>query len=466
MVIPPLVRVLVVGDGRREDQTRALLAALDLPLQSQARFQRKVGPIEAIVAEARGAAPSRGVVVIVEREDEIDAQLAQGADEVVVEPLTVATLSRAVRHATLRAAVRDDHAIEARTLERLLSGLACAAEPALASLALDLDGLRTGSMETLDDFDAALDDCARATEQIGALLRDVTMLAPLDDRDGRSPVAVEELLGQVLHVLGGGAALHAHVEVSADPELPVVLAPRRRLARTLASLVVQALDATPVEPPPALRRLRVSLRGLPDAVGISFDVRPTLDTPPTPTRFALADEGRLAVARAALRAIDGELFTERGPDGSVRIVVFLPRPHSLLPPAIDVLPIAQAARKRTRVLVVDRDPRVLRALSRALSDRYDVLVAIGVEEALALAREVPVDVLVIDPRRDDPPATSAIDELVRIQPNLLDRVILMGQPPEGGMTQGAPVLKKPLRRAQLLIAIESRLASPRSNVLN
>lgn len=464
------IAVLVVAHARREPALREMIAGLSRPLPAATRFETNERPTATIVADARAAAPSRGVVVVVEREEEVETHLAQGADEVLVEPFESSELERAVRRAALRASVRDDHAIEARTLERVLAGLACAVESPLASLALDLDGLRSGSLETLDDFDGALDDCAKAAEQVGELLRDAAVLARVDETDARVNLAVDVLLSQVLHALGGGLALQAHVEVHADDDLPPIVAPMRRLARTLASVIIQALDATPSEPPPAMRRLRIAVRGLPDAVALSFDVRPAIDAPPASTRLALADEGRLAVMRAALRSFDGELFSERSSDGGLRMVVFLPRPHTV--PAVQSLDLRPsrpaAARRRARVLVVDRDARVLRAISRALSDRYDVLVAISAEEALGLARELSVDVAVLDSRLPDQTTSSLIDELVRIDPMLQNRVVLLGSSSDDS-TQGAPVLKKPLRRNALLTTIESRLRSvgpPGARVLN
>lgn len=457
----PAITVLVVGDARRGCVLTEAIAALDPTLSATTRFACNDRPVETIVADARARAPSQGVVVVVERASEIEAQLAQGADEVLLEPVDRESLTRAVRHAALRAGVRDNHAIEAHTLERVLAGVSAAAESPLASLALDLDGLRCGSFESLDDFDTALDDCAKAVDQIGELLRDASVLARLDETDARVLVAVAGLLGQVLHALGDGAALQAHVELHADEGVPDVLAPPRRLARTLASVILQALDATPAEPAPSLRRLRIAVRAMPETVAVSFDVQACGDGAPAPGQFEVASEGRMAVTRAALRSFDGELLTQRGAGGATRLLVLLPRPHTVAPsPSARPIPRPQPQRRRARVLVIDRDPRVLRAISRALSDRYEVLVALGCEEALAVARDVEVDAVVLDPRLADLPLASLVEDLVAITPALARRFVLLGPPADGSSAQGAPVLKKPLRRQALLIAIESRLAPP------
>lgn len=456
------ISVVVVARARVLPGLRETLTELGPPYTRSTALVRSGTPLAAVVADARAAAPSRGVLVIAEHDDEVDAILAEGADEALVEPVDAPKLERALRRAALRAGVRDDHAVEAHTLERVLAGIAQSAESPLASLALDLDGLRSGTLDTLDDFDAALDDCVAATDQVLHLLRNVSVLARTGDSDHREHIPIAPLIESLVDALGGHGGLRAHVEVHAEDDTLEVVAPRSQLARALAGVIVQTLDAVPDKAGAGVRRLRIGVRPLPDAVAISLDLRPALDAPPPSTSFTLRDEGRLAVTRASLRSFDGELFAERASDGGVRFVVFLPRRIIVVSePALAArlsTPIARP--RRPRVLVVDRDARVLRATARALSDRYDVIVAISGEEAISLAIDLAIDVAVIDAHLSEPSADALVHELRRANAALATRVLLTGAAPDAAVAAGAAkTLMRPLSRSALVTAIESLLAT-------
>lgn len=456
------VAVVVLTVGRATAAVRALVADLGPPVTRSTVVERMTGPVTAIVDEARRSTPSRGVVAVVSSEDDVDKLIAGGVDEVLIEPVDTRALERAIRRASLRAAVRDDHAIEARTLEQVLEGMSHAAEGPLAALALDLDAVRTGtsSFETIEEFDAALDDCSTSVEHLARLVRDAHILARVSHDEPRETVAVATLIEEVLRALGGGAALLAHVEVHAEPGTPTVTAPRRLLARTIAQITVQALDAIPAEPPPSLRRLRVAVRSAPEAVAIVIDARPGLDAAPPSTPFTVTVEGRLAVARAALRSFEGELVAERAADGGVRFVAFIPHIEELDDAAIaHTASFPGLTAQRARVLVVDPDPRFLRAATRALSDRFDVVVAASGVEALSAAREGGLQAVLLDARLPDMTAAAFIDELRRIDGPLAAKVLLACQAAEGIGSGAARTLSKPIRRAVLVASMDELLSA-------
>ncbi len=456
------VAVVVLTTGRATATLRTLVSELGPPLSRSTIVERMTGPVIAVVDEARRSTPSRGVVAVVSSDDEVDKLIASGVDEVLVEPVDAQTLQRAVRRASLRAAVRDDHAIEARTLEQVLDGMSHAAEGPLAALALDLDAVRSGtvSFETIEEFDAALDDSSASVEHLARVIRDAHLLARVSHDEPREPVALIVLIDEVLRALGGGGALLAHVEVHAEPGTTAAIAPRRLLARTLAQIMVQALDAIPAEPPPSLRRLRVAVRNLPEAAAVVIDARPGLDAAPPSTPFTVTVEGRLAVARAALRSFDGELVAERAADGGVRFVAFVPRPESAYDGPVEAAPtFAALAPHRARVLVVDADPRFLRAATRALSDRFDVVVASSGVEALSAVREGGLQAVLLDARIPDMTAAAFIDELRRIDGSLAAKVLLACQATDAIGSGAARTLSKPIRRALLLASMDELLTS-------
>ncbi len=455
--------VVVLAPARALASLRAMVTEIGAPHARSTVVERLHGSPAEIVASARSATPSRGVVAVVGSDSEVEVQIASGVDEVLVEPIEPRMLLAAIRRASLRAGVRDDHAIEARTLEQVLDGVAHAAEGPLAALALDLDAIRSGTvpLESVDELESALDDCTTAVESVARVLRDAQVLARVSREDPPELVAVGPLVDRVLRALGGGAALLAHVEVHTEPDVAKVNVPRRLLGRTIAQVLVQALDAVPAEPPPSLRRIRVSVRNAPEAVAIVIDAHASLDAAPPSTPFTVATEGRLAVARAAMRSIDGELVAERAVDGSVRFVAFIPSAASTADaPVNDSIPApSEPAMPRRRVLVVDGDASVLRASARALADRYDVMVAISGEEALVVIRDGGINAVVFDARLPDMSAGAFLDELRRLSSRLANRVLMTCRTEEEATKLGVRALERPIRRTALLQAIEEILAA-------
>jgi CheY-like chemotaxis protein len=359
----------------------------------------------------------------------------------------------------------------------------------LAALALDLDSLRTEDEGRPADELAALEDCTTAIERMTHLVRDLRLLAPsVTDRGAFEPVALPVLLDQVLRVLGGALERRALIERDDEEDLPEVHAPKRLLARTIAHVLVQAIDAVtdngddaPGSAKPGtgttelhpLRRLRIALRSDAQSVAVVIDARPGLDSGPHATSTAMEGMGRLAIAREVLRSFDGELVGERSPDGGVRYVLFVPRPQpgisSFTPRTSASVALARA--RRPRVLIVDADERVLRAAARAVTEHYDAIVATTGEEALAIVAEGGIDAIVVDQRLPDMTAALFVDELRRGHQELAGRVIVVVRTREEARlarSAHAPevqILERPIRRTALLSALLGAVGSPTPTVM-
>ena len=461
----PITEVLVVAPARLMPTVREKLDGLEPSLRRVTELTRATRPLVATLTRAHAAMPPRGVVVVVASEEEASNALAIGADEVLPEPIELAALDAAVRRAAVRASVRFDRAAETRMLEQVIAGLADSMDPPLAALSLDLDALRVQADET-DDLDdrSALDDCSTAIDRVAHLVRDLHLLVPsVADRGSLEVLPLPGLVDQVLRILGGALTRRAHVEREDEDALPDVLAPRRLLARTIAHVLVQAIDALDdSDEAGSLQRLRVSLRQQEDAVAIVIDARPDLDAAPSSTPLALGAPGRLAVAREVLRSFDGELIAERARDGGVRYVIFVPRPQPGTPAvAPRPSPSAPPRARRPRILIVDADERVLRAASRAISEHFDAVVAASGEEALAVAAEGGIDALVVDHRLPDVSAPLFLDELRRRRSELGTRVVMLVRSAEEARQLGPGVraLERPIRRAALLEALRAALST-------
>lgn len=470
--------VLVIAKARILPALRGVLEQLDLGLQRTTEVARAQAPLSAQIARARAVVPSRGVVVIVDTEDHVDGALALGADEVVAEPdVTPACLTEAISRAALRASVREDQAGQARTLEQVMCGLAELLDSPLTALALDLDALRSDEETRTGDELSTLDDCVGAVERMSALLRDLHLLLPHGDGSLSEPLVLPVLVDQILGVLSGALGHRALIERDDDEGLPLVHAPRRPLARALAHVLVQTLDAVsdPARrdeglPPSArgtgerdVQRLRVSVRRHGGGAAIVVDARPRLESPPASAPTLLGTHGRLSGAREILRTSGGELLIERSSDGGLRAMMILPPPE---PQQTNLSPRTAAASVTTRgrrphVLIVDADERVLRATARAVAEHYDTIVATSGEEALARAAAGGLDAIVVDQRLPDVSLALFVDELLGRCPSLVGRIVFIvraaDELPPG---LGSSIVDRPIRRSALLAALRTVLSHP------
>ncbi len=207
--------------------------------------------------------------------------------------------------------------------------------------------------------------------QAGAL--DVNLIA----------IGVDEMIPGALASIGPRAA---HVEVDVDEAHPRVLADPGLLERALANVITNALDHSPEG---------TDVRVVAGAAGDAVDVRIVDRGPGVPADARervflpfqrLGDTGTgegvglgLAVAKGFVEAIGGD---DRDGGHAGR------GPHHGVPPQGGTM---------TRILVVDDEPQILRALGTNLKARgYDVDLAPTGEVALTLAARHHPDLVVLD----------------------------------------------------------------------
>ncbi len=116
-----------------------------------------------------------------------------------------------------------------------------------------------------------------------------------------------------------------------------------------------------------------------------------------------------------------------------------------------------------RMLLVDDEPRVTKALTRTLrTEAYTVLTASSADEALQLLVREPVDVIVADERMPDMCGSELLAQVCRTYPNTV-RILLTGHANleaavrainEGGIYR---FLTKPCREGDLTGAIQQAL---------
>ncbi len=416
--------------------------------------------LEREIALARRKVPTNGVVVVAASEDEAETSLALGADEVLV-GIDDRALGAAIDRASMRALARDAHLADGQVLAQVLTGIVRRVEAPLTALALDLEAFRSIAEPILSpDGATLLDDCMASLDDLAAALRDAGLFARAEASDLPVPLDVRALIDQVLRVLGGAIGLRAHVERDEPRPLAPVVAPRARLARALAGALVHALAMVDEHAEgEGLHKLRVSVREEPTTNVVSIEATSARRFRASATHEA-PPSGSLRALRDAVRLFGADLVLGVGARGA-RLELSVPREQRALVP----LGAAREVRARTNaqptVMLVDPDDRVLRATARALADEFEVVLASTGEEALDLAREQTISIAVVNARLPDVSARLLLDELRHTRGGQGARAVLVATQDELDEIDLPPWvgrIDKPVRRAELLIAIESLLS--------
>jgi signal transduction histidine kinase len=301
---------------------------------------------------------------------------------------TIGTVAAAVAHdlaAPISALVMEIG--EMRDRVSYLSGLVSDANPILRNVLEDVRGL--------------VDHCTDSTERARQLLIDFRLAAHPTPSAGRQPgtvVNIAEALRACVRLVAPLARDKVRIDLKVEPDLPVIPGARKRLEQALTNLLVNAIHAASVREGFAghvearVRRagddLVVEIQD--NGAGISPEVKARIFEPFFTTKPP--DQGTglgLPIAKDAVEAHGGvlDVESERGRGATFRLRL----------PIAAVPPHASPLVARRRVLVVDDDDGVARALERILRTDYDVTVAHGGEQALdVLVGGAVFDALLVD----------------------------------------------------------------------
>jgi signal transduction histidine kinase len=334
-------------------------------------------------------------------------------------------------------------------------------------LLVKLEGLRGER-----DVPTLLDDVSTAANAIASVVRDLRAFAREDEREQSEAVQVTELIDRVSRLLGRDIAAHGVLERDYAPDIPLIVAPRNRLAQVITNLLSNASHAIAELQRPA-HAIRVSVRTDEDHLVIAIaDTGPGI-TPDaierifdpffTTKRKGLGTGLGLTISRSILRDLGGDLSVESVYGEGATFLCVLPIPGELA--------LREAQRRSEQagplelprlvtVLVVDSDPQVLRSYARVLGAEHRLLVAPDENDAIELlsAGSTP-DVLVVDLDLAGQGGVTLLAWLASHQPELLRSTVavtsLHAEESHAALLRAhrGPLLYKPLRGEAVLAAI-------------
>ncbi len=278
----------------------------------------------------------------------------------------------------------------------------------------------------------------------------------------RQEIAPERLLRELIAAGTDGIPCELH----ADADLPPVFADRAGLETACASLLRNAVQASPRG-----GRVRVLLRHDAGNVAIVFEdqgpgVPPELRARVFEPFFTTRDPGQgsglgLAVAHGIARSHGGRLDCEAAPGGGARFVLRLPGVTAIGPVLEPVTPLP-APRHALHVLLVDDEPLVRQVLRRRLLDRGHRVSEAGSGEAarsLLVGPACDFAAIVCDLRMPGLDGRALHQAVQRSHPERARRfVFTTGDPGSPLATEtgrsGQPVVGKPFDLPRLIGLIE------------
>lgn len=318
---------------------------------------------------------------------------------------------------------------------------------------------------TDDDVRSALSDTDLALTRAAGIVRSMKMVvrasatdAPADLSSVALDAVIEQVLAEITAARGGR---RLPVSLAGDPGLHV-RADGARLGQIIANLVENALHASDGSPVVIARKAagqresRESLSSIVDVGSVELrisDQGPGMSPAVARARepfFSTKGPGEgtglgLAVVDGLVHGLGGELAIDSRLGEGTEVRVTLPRGDAEREDVPD-------DSRLPRVLVVDDDPLVLRAISRTLSRVAEVTTADGVREALACLRGAEFDAIVSDVVMPEGGGQALYDALdPRQRRSVVFITAAAADPTVAAFLRGQerPVLEKPLDAEQL-----------------
>lgn len=424
------------------------------------------------------------VIVLTGRSDDRLGRLAiqRGAQEFIRKrDLSASVLQRTMSQALERIRQRDMERHLARSagwaaLGQLSAGVAHEINNPASTVLLNIEDLRDGLLARLgrgpgqgaalgtEEMLKLAEDSLDAARRICSLVASLGSFSAIAHRDVARIDLAEALRTAV-------AAVENEIRVRADlvtdfQPVPLIVADRARMIQVFVNLLLNACHAMDrIER--AKHRITVSLRSVDEALAISVsDTGPGIPPGVTPKIFDpfFTTKGRiggsglgLSVSKTTVEQHRGSIRVVTDSEGT-RFEIKIPHDTGLEPEdEEDDLGSSMLTPEPSRVLVIEDEETLRRALVRRLSKTYEVDSAATVDEGLQRLDGVhaPFDLILCDLVMPEKDGRDFFEGLLRLRPEYREKVVFMtggaftSRISEFMNTVLRPVLRKPFKLADI-----------------
>ena len=292
----------------------------------------------------------------------------------------------------------------------------------------------SGDLAGLDAAGVALHEALDGLSRVRGIVRDLTTFAAPPDPVG-ALTEVGPVLQAALNIAGNEIRQKARLRVDVAEVQPVRGCPAR-LGQVVLNLLFNAAQSI-TEGASEQNEIRVSLRPHGKArvelvvsdtgCGLTAEARrhmfePFFTTKPIGRNLGLG----LAISHRLVSEMGGELTAESNPGAGTTFRIVLPAadgPSQITPPVEPQA--APPVSRRMRVLVIDDEPLICKAVESLLRPEHDVAVATSAEAAVDLACEQTFDLILCDLLMPGMTGMDLYDELARRAPSRLQALVFM-----------------------------------------
>jgi len=269
-----------------------------------------------------------------------------------------------------------------------------------------VEALATGDLAPLREAAGVLEEALEGGERVKSIVRDLKSFSR-DTGPGDSLVDVRDVLESTAKMAQHEIRHRARLTRDYDEDLPAVLVSAPQLGQALLNLLINAAQAIPVG---AADDHEIVLRCGVEADGVVIEIRDSGGGIPEGVAQRIFDpffttkndaQGTglgLAITHNLVKRMGGTLDVENNPDRGATARIVLPRAKvsgAGVPGAPEASQRHEPSSARGRILIVDDEPYVAKAVGRMLR-RHEVVIAGGGREALERLAEETFDVVLCD----------------------------------------------------------------------
>ncbi len=244
------------------------------------------------------------------------------------------------------------------------------------------------------------------------------------DQEKRSEVSLNSVIGGALDLIEHEIRYRARIEKDLQADLPAFVGQPERLKKLFFNLLenaAQAIDEGDAEHHHI--KLRTWSEGnaifasiTDNGRGIAPDVMPHIFTPFYTTKPVGVGMGiGLSTAQDIAKKHGGEVSVISRPNEGSQVQVRF---------ALRAAPSDSAPKSvRRRVLLIDDEPHLLKALQRMLSQRHEVAIALGGQTALDILKDKEFDVIVSDMMMPDIDGVDVFNGLALLRPGSEKKIV-------------------------------------------